>query len=114
MIRRFASLPLVGGRRCFAATAAAKFAPGDSVCWVDTKVVQHKLNPWEQESKMYVEDHQKSWYKQTFGTVISFDEETNLVKVDFDQNGSGAFATGTWDCDQNMLRKIQYQTIHDV
>lgn len=123
MIRRFVSIPVAGGTRLFSASAAAattqtsaKFNPGDLVTWVDKKSVQHKVVPFEQNyfDTMYPMDHEKSWYNQIFGTVISFDEETNLVKVDFDQNGEAAYATGTWDVSEDMLRRVAYSTIHDV
>jgi len=118
MIRRFTSLPLAGGRRWFAATAAAtpsKFAPGDSVFWIDTKVVQHKRVPFARETSEHnMEEHVRSEFNRQFGTVVSVDEETKLVKVNFDQNGQGAFATGTWDCEEKMLSKIESDTIYDI
>jgi len=136
MIRRLVSIPVAGGTRLFSVYAApvttrtpakavsaavptqppTKFNPGDLVTWIDKKTIQHKVVPFEQMAydAVYPMDHEKSWYNQIFGTVISIDEETNLVKVDFDQNGKAAYATGTWDVEQDMLRRVAYSTIHDV
>jgi len=118
MIRRFASLPL-GGKRWFAATATSKFNPGDLVCWVDNKMIAHKVMPKEQvdwflQYPVNRQDDNKNWYKQIFGTVISVDEETKLVKVNFDQNGVGAYATGTWDVEEKFIQRINYSSLYDV
>lgn len=121
MIRRFTSLPLVGGRRWFAATAPieepSKFNPGDMVCWIDSGMVQHRILPYEQENlgahNVMPVNPRKNWYNQIFGTVKSIDEKTKLVTVNFDQNGRGAYATGTWEVEENMLQRMD-STIHDV
>jgi len=137
MIRRLVAIPVAGGTRFFSVYAApvaseapakvkaaavttepppAKFNPGDLVSWVDKKSVQHKIVPFEQNyhDKVYPMRYDKDWYDQIFGTVISFDEETKLVKVNFNQNGEAAYATGTWDVAEDMLRSCACPTIHDV